>query len=134
MKKQVSFILKAANKAPKANATMSVKVKFVNQGTAEGAIGGVGLWLLPVAEYPAPFYTGYWNAEGKYNGYVATADFSGVVVKPGKSKTVTIKDVPVPGAPGWWQLSAVVDLNRTLPAAEYSYTWALYAAFEVKAP
>ncbi|GBF90395.1 hypothetical protein Rsub_02501 [Raphidocelis subcapitata] len=133
-KGQLSYTVKTAPKAPKVNDTMTVSIKLQNWGSVEGAIGKVGVWLTPAADWPAPTDGGFWGGElCAYTGYVATADFSDVVVKPGKSKTVKIKDVPVPVAPGWWQVSAVPDINCTLPASSAVRLGASYTAFEVVA-
>ncbi|GBF90385.1 hypothetical protein Rsub_02491 [Raphidocelis subcapitata] len=132
-KDQLTFAIKTAPKAPKVNGTMSVKVKFVNEATTEGAIGQVGVWLVPAAESNSLYFGGYMGQPCAYQGFAATADFSGVVVKGGKSKTVTIKDVTVPGPPGWWQVSAVPDINCTLPASSTIQPVVPYAAFEVVA-
>jgi hypothetical protein len=66
-----------------------------------------------------------------YNTFAATGNFSGVVVKPGKSKAVKIKDVPVPETAGWWQVSAIADAGCALPASSTVFPAAGYAAFEV---
>jgi hypothetical protein len=99
----------------------------------------VGVWLTPIAESYALFSGG--TSQGgacAYEGFVASADFSSVVVKPGKSKTVTIKDVLVPAVPGWWEVSALPDINCTLPASvvyptSFTFARAPYSAFEVAA-
>jgi hypothetical protein len=68
---------------------------------------------------------------------VTSADFSSIVVKPGKSKTVTIPDVPVLAVAGWWELSALPDINCALPGSVlYSfdrYARSPFSAFEVVA-
>ena len=98
----------------------------------------MGVWLTPIAESYALIRGA--TSQGlacAYKGFVASADFSGVVVKPGKSKTVTIKDVPVPAVPGWWEVSALPDINCTLPgSALYKfapYARSAFSAFEVVA-
>ncbi|GBF90394.1 hypothetical protein Rsub_02500 [Raphidocelis subcapitata] len=131
VKNQFGLTVKTAPKAPKANDTMTVKVKFLNRGTAEGAIGKVGLWIKPAADWNPARYGGYKGSTVcDYQGLAASADFSDMVVKPGKSKTVTIKDVPVPGPPGWWQVSALADINCTLPSSAAVVRIAPYTAFE----
>jgi hypothetical protein len=97
----------------------------------------VGVWLTPTAEATALGGTSQGQACA-YEGFVTSVDFSGVVVKAGKSKTVTIKNVPVPAVAGWWEVSALPDINCTLPAfIVYSqptpYARAAFAAFEVVA-
>jgi hypothetical protein len=98
----------------------------------------VGVWLTPIAESNALLVEG--TKQGlacAYKGFVTSADFSSVVVKPGKFKTVTITDVPVPAVPGWWEVSALPDINCTLPGSvlyQFSpYARAPYSAFEVVA-
>ena len=109
--------------------------QFLNWGPADGAIGKVGVWLTPAGDWPAPLYGGTVIGENcAYTGFAATADFSNVVVKAGKSKTVKINDVPVPLTAGWWQVSALADINCTLPASSRVGAWSVYTAFEVKAP
>jgi hypothetical protein len=101
----------------------------------------VGVWLTPIAESNALLDGGTsQGAPCTYTGFVASADFSRIVVKPGKSKTVTIPDVPVPAVAGWWQVSALPDINCTLPGSAVVYTQqpnpyakATFAAFEVVA-
>jgi hypothetical protein len=86
-----------------------------------------------------PLYEGgaYQGGTCAYEGFVTSVDFSGVVVKPGKSKTVKIKGVPVPAVAGWYQLSALPDINCTLPGSVLyqlnPYARAPYSAFEVAA-
>jgi hypothetical protein len=112
--------------------------QFQNKASTEGAIGVVGVWLTPFAESYALSDGGTWQGGTcAYEGFVTSADFSSVVVKPGKSKTVKITDVPVPAMAGWWELSAVPDINCTLPGSEiYDRNPIIrtpYAAFEVVA-
>ncbi|GBF96588.1 hypothetical protein Rsub_09334 [Raphidocelis subcapitata] len=141
IKGQLTYAIKTSPKAPKANTTMTVKVKFENRAAVEGPIGKVAVWLKPAPEWSGPKYCGYTGVEWPdyfgqcdYSGFVASADFSDVMIKPGKSKTVKIADVPVPTAPGWWQVSALPDINCTLPAKKTIRPVAPYAAFEVVAP
>ncbi|GBF98828.1 hypothetical protein Rsub_11593 [Raphidocelis subcapitata] len=134
-KGQFTFTVKTTPKAPKANDTMTVKVKFQNQAETEGPIGKVALWLKPVAAWNA-MQDGGWveGAPCAYTGFDFSADFSGIVLKPGQSKTVKLAGVPVPTTPGWWQLSVVPDINCTLPASKGIFPSAPYASFEVVAP
>ncbi|GBF96597.1 hypothetical protein Rsub_09343 [Raphidocelis subcapitata] len=140
IKGQLTYAIKTSPKAPKANTTMTVKVKFENRAAVEGPIGTVAVWLKPASEWQGPKYGGYAGFEMpfytpcNYAGFVASADFSDVVIKPGKSKTVKIVGVPVPVTPGWWQVSALPDINCTLPAKKTIRPVAPYASFEVVAP
>ncbi|GBF99532.1 hypothetical protein Rsub_11966 [Raphidocelis subcapitata] len=119
-KDQLTFAVKTSPKAPKASDTMTVKVKFQNKADTEGSIGRVGVWIDPVADRNAPFFGAIWKGKPcDYAGFQASADFSDVMIKPGKSKTVKIS-VPVPASAGWWQVSALPDLNCTLPASDES--------------
>ncbi|GBG00514.1 hypothetical protein Rsub_13191 [Raphidocelis subcapitata] len=135
-KGQLAYSIKTTPKAPKPNTTMTIKAKFMNWGNVEGAIGQVGLWVMPVEYLAAPLFGGAWYGNPcAYTGLSLTADFSDVVVKPGKSKTIQIKDVRVPAVtPGWYQVSILADTNCTLPASSWVLPWAAYAAFEIVAP
>ncbi|GBF96587.1 hypothetical protein Rsub_09333 [Raphidocelis subcapitata] len=134
-KDQLTYAIKTTPKAPKANKTMTVKVKFENKADTDAPIGNVAIWLKPAGDAPAITYGGW--TEGKncaYTGFAASADFSGVVLKAGKSNTVKLTDVPVPLMPGWYQVSAMPDINCTLPASREIRPIAAFATFEVVAP
>ena len=108
--------------------------QFLNWGSVEGALGTVGLWLLPADAQQSPVDGGIvLGAPCDYNTFAATGNFSGVVVKPGKSKKVKIKDVPVPKAAGWWQVLALADAGCALPSSSSVFPSPGYAAFEVVA-
>ena len=99
----------------------------------------MGVWLTPIAESLALYNGATWRGEAcAYEDVAASADFSGVVVKPGKSKTVKITGVPVPAVAGWWEVSALPDTNCTLPVpvslrGNYPLFSSPYSAFEVVA-
>ncbi|GBF96599.1 hypothetical protein Rsub_09345 [Raphidocelis subcapitata] len=134
-KDQLTYAIKTTPKAPKANKTMTVKVKFENKADTDAPIGNVAVWLKPASDKPAAEYGGWTEGTNcAYTGFAASADFSGVVLKAGKSKTVKLTDVPVPLTPGWYQVSAMPDINCTLPASRERRPIAAFASFEVVAP
>ena len=95
----------------------------------------MAVWLKPAGDTPGITYGGWTEGTNcAYTGFVASADFSGVVLKAGKSKTVKLTDVPVPLTPGWYQVSAMPDINCTLPASREIRPIAAFATFEVVAP
>ena len=106
----------------------------MNIAATEGAIGTVGVWLKPALS-PSPLLWGgyYSGSRCAYTGLAATAGYPKVVVQPGMTKTLTIRNVPVPAGAGWYELSALPDINCTLPATATSAAVPAFAAFEVAA-
>ncbi|GBF87870.1 hypothetical protein Rsub_00582 [Raphidocelis subcapitata] len=141
-KGQLAYTITTSPKAPTANDKMTVKVKFANYGMDEGAIGKVAVWIRPVPQivnnstldWVASRQGGYYEGGPcAYKNYQFFADFSDVVLQPGKSKTVTLTKVPVPETAGWWQLSVVPDIDCVLPATKTISPAPAFASFEVVA-
>ncbi|GBF91242.1 hypothetical protein Rsub_03562 [Raphidocelis subcapitata] len=132
LKGQAANQVKTTPKKPKVNATMTAKIKVVNEGAAEGPIGKVALFTLS-RKNPLDGSLGYWaGTRCNVTDYVAMADFSDVVLKPGKSKMITIKDVPVPAGPaGWYELSAVLDAACASAIAKDLLVKPAFNAFQV---
>ncbi|GBF90368.1 hypothetical protein Rsub_02474 [Raphidocelis subcapitata] len=129
---QLSFVLKTTPKAPKANDTMTVKVKIINLGDADGPVGRVDLFLTSVSNA----YVGY-NSWDRCNptGFIHSFNTTDLVIKPGKSKMVKITDVPAPGRAGWWGLVAVPDASCINEAESSVLIQTMpFSAFEVVAP
>ncbi|GBF98834.1 hypothetical protein Rsub_11599 [Raphidocelis subcapitata] len=131
-KDQLTHLIKTNPKVPKANGKMTVRITFENKGVEEGSIGKVALWLTRVADHRPSEAGGYFEgARCAYEGYDFWADFSDVVLKPGQSRMVKLTNVPVPATAGWWQLSALPDINCKLAASRDVRPSAPYVAVEV---
>ena len=102
--------------------------QVINDGGAEGPIGKVALYARKFIDTDGHYEGTVCNV----TGYVALGDFSDVVLKPGKSKTVKVKDVPVPAGPaGWYELSAVLDAACASPITKDMYLQPAFNSFEV---
>ncbi|GBF91243.1 hypothetical protein Rsub_03563 [Raphidocelis subcapitata] len=127
-KGQYTYQVSTSPKKPKANSTMTAKIKVINDGGAEGPIGKVALYARKFIDTDGHYEGTVCNV----TGYVALGDFSDVVLKPGKSKTVKVKDVPVPAGPaGWYELSAVLDAACASPITKDMYLQPAFNSFEV---
>ncbi|GBF99717.1 hypothetical protein Rsub_12430 [Raphidocelis subcapitata] len=124
-----------APKAPKPGSNVTVKVKAINTGSLEGTPGKVIVSVLPfnVDWASSPLK---WEACGDYSGQVAEASFGDVKLKPGKTKTLKIKDVPVPlgAAPGsWWLADVMFDVDCANTYSERLTTRNYFNVFQIKA-
>ncbi|GBF99799.1 hypothetical protein Rsub_12239 [Raphidocelis subcapitata] len=131
-KGQLSFMLKTTPKKPKANDTMTVKVKIMNVGDTDGPVGRVDLFLTSVSNA----YVGY-TVENRCNptDFYHSFNTTGLVIKAGKSKMVKITDVPAPSEAGWWGLVAVPDAGCVNEAESSVFVQTMpFSAFEVVAP
>ncbi|GBF91240.1 hypothetical protein Rsub_03560 [Raphidocelis subcapitata] len=137
-KGQRYYPVKTTPKTPKANETMTVKVKIANLGDADGVVGRVVIFTTAVDATDAVHYDiGRCDPSlpSLYNGLTFSANTTDLVIKAGKSKTVKITDVPVPATAGWFGLVAVPDAD-CINEVERSLHWlpVPYNAFEVVAP
>jgi hypothetical protein len=107
--------------------------QFQNKAETEGPIGAVGLWLRRVDQWSAWVGGGFQQGSRccASTGLAFTADFSNVTVAPGAVKSVNVARVPVPSTAGWWQVSALPDLNCALPATPAVRSYAAFATFQV---
>ncbi|GBF91223.1 hypothetical protein Rsub_03543 [Raphidocelis subcapitata] len=129
---QYTYRVTTSPRSPKSNGTMTVKVKVVNEGNAEGAIGVVRVWTPPFRGGRTSI-GGYWEGDRcNSTGAAAAADLSSAILAPGKAKAVRIRHVPVPAAPGWYKLSVLPDATCLSPAAGgFRIFTNPYATFEV---
>ncbi|GBF99718.1 hypothetical protein Rsub_12431 [Raphidocelis subcapitata] len=133
--KSFAFEVTTAPKAPKPGSNVTVKVKAINMGSLEGTPGKVIVSVFPfdVEWTTSPLK---WEACGDYSGQVAEASFGDVKLKPGKTKTLKIKDVPVPlgAAPGsWWLADVMFDVDCANTYNQRLFTPNYYNAFQIKA-
>ncbi|GBF99407.1 hypothetical protein Rsub_12340 [Raphidocelis subcapitata] len=116
-KGQYTFSIKTTPKKPKVNGTMTVKVKIINLGDADGSVGRVDVFasqtfgddLIDIGGY-------YGGSRCSPTGFISSLNTTDLVIKAGKSKTVKIADVPAPGKAGWWSISVVPDAACANPA------------------
>ena len=122
--------IKTTPKKPKVNGTMTVKVKVLNLGGADGSVGRIDIFAPPVDRaYVFEFFINRCEPTGA----IYSANTTNLVIKAGKSKTVKITDVPVPGKAGWLGLAVVPDAGCANDAG-VALLPVPYIAFEVVAP
>ncbi|GBF99719.1 hypothetical protein Rsub_12432 [Raphidocelis subcapitata] len=136
-KMSIGWEVSTAPGSPKPGASVSVKARVTNQGAVEGTPGKLLVYLAPytieggVVAEPVS-----WTGCGNYTGQ--TADFSSVVVKPGKAKKLKVKRVPLPAdaAPGsWWMAGVLVDVDcsNNNGAPNFNSGTSYFNTFPVKA-
>jgi hypothetical protein len=97
---------KLAPASPKAGVTAKAKLTVTNLGNAPGVVGQVKVWLVP-NEYSWPSIK-LPGERCNYTGEAASATFNDTTIEPGKTKKITVPDVPIPSAPGSYYLAAEV--------------------------
>ncbi|GBF97626.1 hypothetical protein Rsub_10502 [Raphidocelis subcapitata] len=133
-KGQLTFTVKTSPKKPKANDTMTVKVKITNLGDADGSVGRVNIYTSPVASFDPYFFPAF-GLRCDLTDFTYSFNTTDLVIKAGKSKTVKITDVPVPAKAGWSGLVVVPDAGCT-NAAETGLFYQImpFITFEAVAP
>ncbi|GBF90517.1 hypothetical protein Rsub_03513 [Raphidocelis subcapitata] len=118
-KGQIYYTVKTSPNKPKANTTMTVKVNIFNAGGADGFVGRVDIFTTPLAAV-FPFFSPDDRCDRTDFSY--SFNTTNLVIKAGKSKTVTIKDVPVPSKAGWSGLVVLPDAGCA-NEAEKTLVW-----------
>ncbi|GBF99720.1 hypothetical protein Rsub_12433 [Raphidocelis subcapitata] len=106
-KKYGDLAFKLAPASPKAGATAKAKLTVTNIGNTPGVVGQVKVWLIK-NEYSWPSIT-VPGDRCNYTGEIASASFNDTIVEVGKTKKITVPDVPIPSVPGSYYLVAEFD-------------------------
>ncbi|GBF88148.1 hypothetical protein Rsub_00860 [Raphidocelis subcapitata] len=103
-KGQEAFTVLSAPAKAKAGSTTSLKVTLKNTGTGDGAPSTVAIWISPKGG--GAQFTG---EPCNYTDTTFTATLASPTVSVGSTSVVTIPDVPVPSAPGWYTVTVAAD-------------------------
>jgi hypothetical protein len=90
--------------------------------------------MMRVLDWPAWQAGGYQLLKGgrcASSSHAFTADFSNTTFRPGEVKDIVLTHVPVPQTAGWWQVSALPDLNCELPATPMVRSYPAFTIFKV---
>ncbi|GBF97616.1 hypothetical protein Rsub_10752 [Raphidocelis subcapitata] len=106
-KKYGDLAFKLAPASPKAGATAKAKLTVTNIGNTPGVVGQVKVWLIK-NDYSWPPIT-VPGDRCNYTGEMASASFNATTIEVGKTKKITVPDVPIPSVPGSYYLVAEFD-------------------------
>lgn len=99
-------------RAPKAGGALRVTVTASNTGSAPGTPGVVGVWVVKMKAAFSPWSDPVHGDRCEWSSPAASADFSSTTVAAGKSRSLVIRNVPVPSAPGEYLVAVVVRVRQ----------------------